>query len=99
MARANGGNCSIRAATRRRHAVAVRLVVQNPPLAAGRGPALAASRADRRWWAVDSPDSSGECSANLGDEPSRMVEVVPADTDDVPSLRFEVTLPLALAGE
>ena len=63
------------------------------------GPSLAASRADRRWWAVDSPDSGSERSANLSDEPSWMVEVVPADTDDVPSLRFEVTLPLALAGE
>ena len=58
-----------------------------------------ARRADRRWWAVGSSDSSGERSANLGDEPSWMVEVVPADTDDVPSLRFEVALPLALAGE
>lgn len=27
----HGGNCSIRAATRRRHAVAMRLMVQNPP--------------------------------------------------------------------
>ena len=34
-ARANGGNCSIRAATRRRHAVAMRLMVQNPPLGGG----------------------------------------------------------------
>ena len=33
LARANGGgNCSTRGATRRRHAVAVRLMVQNPPL-------------------------------------------------------------------
>ena len=32
MLRANGGNCSIRGATRRRHAVAVRLMVQNPPV-------------------------------------------------------------------
>ena len=31
LPRANGGNCSIRGATRRRHAVAVRLMVQNPP--------------------------------------------------------------------
>ena len=30
-----GGNCSIRAATRRRHAVAMRLMVQNPPLGGG----------------------------------------------------------------
>ena len=58
LARASGGNCSIRGATRRRHAVAVRLVVQNPPLgggawagerwlggqATGRGPVI------RRWW-------------------------------------------------
>ena len=29
-ARVSGGNCSIRGATRRRHAVAVRLMVQNP---------------------------------------------------------------------
>ena len=34
----SGGNCSIRGATRRRHAVAVRLVVQNPRWAAGCGP-------------------------------------------------------------
>ena len=32
LARATGGNCSIRGATRRRHAVAMRLMVQNPPL-------------------------------------------------------------------
>ena len=43
-----GGNCSIRGATRRRHAVAVRLMVQNPPLSglvsggwAGRRPGVA----------------------------------------------------------
>ena len=30
-----GGNCSIRGATRRRHAVAVCLMVQNPPLGGG----------------------------------------------------------------
>ena len=42
------GNCSIRGATRRRHAVAVRLMVQNPPLSgpvsggwAGRRPGVA----------------------------------------------------------
>ena len=35
LARASGGNCSTRGATRRRHAVAVRLVVQNPPLGDG----------------------------------------------------------------
>ena len=28
----SGGNCSIRGATRRRHAVAMRLMVQNPPV-------------------------------------------------------------------
>ena len=39
------GNCSIRAATRRRHAVAMRLMVQNPPL--GGGPSLAAGWAAR----------------------------------------------------
>ena len=48
MPRANGGNCSIRGATRRRHAVAVRLMVQNPLLSglvsggwAGRRPGVA----------------------------------------------------------
>ena len=35
LARANGGNCTIRGATRRRHAVAMRLMVQNPPLGGG----------------------------------------------------------------
>ena len=38
-----GGNCDHRAATRRRHAVAVRLMVQNPPLSgpgAPGGPSL-----------------------------------------------------------
>ena len=39
LARANGGNCAIRGATRRRHAVAMRLMVQNPRWAAGCGPA------------------------------------------------------------
>ena len=45
LAWANGGNCSIRGATRRRHAVAMRLMVQNPPL--GGGPSLAAGWAAR----------------------------------------------------
>ena len=53
-----GGNCSIRAATRRRHAVAMRLMVQNPPLGGGvwpgerwlSGQATGCGPADRRWW-------------------------------------------------
>ena len=57
LERANGGNCSIRAATRRRHAVAMRLMVQNPPLGGGvwpgerwlGGQATGCGPADRRW--------------------------------------------------
>ena len=69
LARANGGNCSIRAATRRRHAVAVRLMVQNPPLS---GPVAVARRAGDRAWAgdpslvavgaVDGVANGGNCS-------------------------------------
>ena len=80
-----GGNCSIRGATRRRHAVAELLMLPNP-----------------RW--VDSPhvvspQARVERRADLRNKLVRMIEVVPADADDVPALGFEVALTLALAGQ
>ena len=57
-ARVSGGNCSIRGATRRRRAVAVRLMVQNPRWAAecgsvgeiAVGGGALWTGAVRRWW-------------------------------------------------
>ena len=81
---AAGGIALHGGSTRRRHAVGRLRVVQNP-----------------RW--VDSPhavspQARGECSADLCNELVRMIEVVPADADDVPALGFEVALAFALAG-
>ena len=42
-----------------------------------------------------SRQARGECAADLRNELVRMVEVVPADSDDVPALGFEVALALA----
>ena len=80
-----GGNCSIRSVTRRRYAVVGRLMLPNP-----------------RW--VDSPhvvspQARVERRADLRNKLVRMIEVVPADADDVPALGFEVALTLALAGQ
>ena len=80
-----GGNCSIRSVTRRRHAVTGLLMLPNP-----------------RW--VDSPhvvspQARVERRADLRNKLVRMIEVVPADADDVPALGFEVALTLALAGQ
>ena len=71
--------------TRRRHAVAVCLMLPNP-----------------RW--VDSPhvvspQARVERRADLRNKLVRMIEVVPADADDVPTLGLEMALALALAGE
>ena len=48
---------------------------------------------------VVSPQARGECGADLRNELVRMIEVVPADADDVPPLGLEVALALALAGK
>ena len=48
---------------------------------------------------VVSPQACGECGADLRNELVRMIEVVPADADDVPALGLKVPLTLALAGE
>jgi hypothetical protein len=48
---------------------------------------------------VDSSEARSECGADLRNELVRMVEVVPADADDVPPLGLEVALALALAGK
>ena len=45
------------------------------------------------------PQARGECGTDLCNELVRMIEVVPADADDVPALGLEVALALALAGE
>ena len=48
---------------------------------------------------VISRQARGECAADLHNELVRMIEVVPADADDVPALGFEVALALARAGK
>ena len=45
------------------------------------------------------PQARGECGTDLCNELVRMIEVVPADADDVPALGFEVALAFALAGK
>ena len=79
------GNCSIRSVTRRRHAVVGRLMLPNP-----------------RWVDIPhvvSPQARVERRADLRNKLVRMIEVVPADADDVPTLGLEVALALALAGK
>ena len=48
---------------------------------------------------VVSPQARVERRADLRNKLVRMIEVVPADADDVPALGFEVALTLALAGQ
>ena len=96
-----GGNCSIRDATRRRHAVTGLLVLPNPRLVACVSPRW--RRGCSHWLrspgVVVSSQARGECGADLCNELVRMIEVVPADAYDVPPIGLEVALALALAGK
>ena len=48
---------------------------------------------------VVSPQARVERRVDLRNKLVRMIEIVPADADDVPALGFEVALTLALAGQ
>ena len=81
----SGGFAPSKGSTRRRHAVGRLRVVQNP-----------------RW--VDSShvvsaQACGKRRADLRNELVWMLQIMPADTDDVPALGLKVALALALAGK
>ena len=81
----SGGFAPSKGSTRRRHAVGRLRMAQIP-----------------RWLDsshVVSPQARGERGADLRNKLVRMLQIVPADTDDVPALGLEVALALALAGK
>ena len=82
----SGGFAPSKGSTRRRHAVGRLRMAQIPP----------------RW--VDSshvvsPQACGKSRADLRNELVWMLQIMPADTDDVPALGLKVALALALAGK